>query len=69
MSILQYRDDIGGTLTLWVSNSHKAEIQAHAAAKGESLNGGYVTKAVDERIERGRAVVGDADPQDEQSDK
>ena len=45
-----------------VPKGRKDEIQAHAAAKGESLNG-YVTKAVDERIERDRAVAGDSGSQ------
>lgn len=34
-----------------VDKGRKAEIQAHADAKGESLNG-YVIRAIDERIER-----------------
>jgi len=41
-------------LRVRVPKGRKDEIQAHAAAKGESLNG-YVTKAIDERIERDRA--------------
>lgn len=46
-------------VNLTLPKGRKDEIQAHAAAKGESLNG-YVTKAVDERIERDRACTGDA---------
>lgn len=45
-------------IQLVVAKGRKDEIQAHAAAKGESLNG-YVTKAVDERIERDRATTSD----------
>ena len=41
-----------------VPKGRKDEIQAQATANGESLNG-FVTTAIDERIERGRAVAGD----------
>ena len=42
-------------LRIRVPKGRKDKIQAHAAAKGESPNG-YVTKAVDERIEREKAA-------------
>jgi predicted HicB family RNase H-like nuclease len=38
-----------------VPKGRKEAIQSHAAARGESLNG-YVTKAVDERMERDKAA-------------
>ena len=39
-----------------VPKGRKDEIQAHASAGGESLNG-YVTRAVDERIERDSSIA------------
>ena len=41
-----------------VSKGHKAEIQAHAEARGESLNG-FVNRAIDETIQR------DKEPEEE----
>ncbi|MCL2222898.1 MAG: hypothetical protein FWC20_11185 [Oscillospiraceae bacterium] len=38
-------------INITVPKGKKAEIQAHAENKGESLNG-YVVQAVDERMER-----------------
>ena len=38
-------------VTLRVPKGRKAELQAHAAEQGESLNG-FIVRAVDETIER-----------------
>ena len=36
---------------------HKAEIQAHAEARGESVNG-FIGRAIDETMERDNAALG-----------
>ncbi|MEG1270989.1 MAG: hypothetical protein RSD54_06685 [Ruthenibacterium sp.] len=41
------------SLRIVVKKGRKADIQAVAQAQGESING-YVTKAIDERIQRER---------------
>lgn len=38
-------------LLLTMPKGHKAEIQAHAAAQGESVNG-FINRAIDEKMER-----------------
>ena len=51
---MRYNEKAYDRLAIIVPKGRKDEIQAYAVAQGESLNG-YVTKAVDERIERDRA--------------
>ena len=41
-----------------VPNGRKAELQAHAESRGESLNG-FIVRAVDETIERDNEKEGD----------
>jgi len=38
-------------VNLTIPKGRKAELQAHAAERGESLNG-FVTRAIDETVER-----------------
>lgn len=46
-------------INLTVPKGRKAEIQAHAAAQGESVNG-FIGRAIEEAMERDRAEEGGA---------
>ena len=46
-------------INLTVPKGRKAEIQAHAAAQGESVNG-FIGRAIEEAMERDRAEKGGA---------
>lgn len=46
-------------INLTVPKGRKAEIQAHAAAQGESVNG-FIGRAIEETMERDRAEKGGA---------
>lgn len=46
-------------INLTVPKGRKAEIQAHAAARGESVNG-FIGRAIEEAMERDRAEKGGA---------
>jgi len=43
-------------LPIRVIKGRKEELQAHATAAGQSLNG-YVVQAIDERVERDKAAI------------
>ena len=45
--------------SITVPKGHKAEIQAHAKARGESLNG-FVNRAIDETIQRDKQSESEA---------
>lgn len=48
---------------LVVKKGQKAEIQAHAAAQGESVNG-FIGRAIQEAMERDKAAAGPQQPQE-----
>jgi len=50
-AVAKYENKAYDKFLVRVPKGKKAEIQAHAESKGESLNG-YVVQAVDERMER-----------------
>jgi len=47
----KYNEKAYDRLEVKVAKGHKAELQAHAESKGESLNG-FVNRAIDETFER-----------------
>lgn len=47
-------------LRVRVLKGRKADIQAHAEARGESVNG-FINRAIEEAIERDKAALGAAD--------
>jgi len=55
---LKYKKNNYDRLEIFVPKGKKANLQAHAGNKGESLNG-FVNRAIDEAIERDN---GDAPP-------
>lgn len=50
-AVAKYIKNNYDNVTLRVPKGRKAELQAHAAEQGESLNG-FIVRAVDETIER-----------------
>ena len=50
----KYNDKAYDRINIAVSKGKKADLQSHAAAKGESLNG-FVNRAIDETVERDKA--------------
>ena len=47
----RYNDKAYDRINIVVKKGKKEIIQAHAAAQGESVNG-FITKAIDEKLER-----------------
>lgn len=50
-AVRKYNDNAYDRIELKVSKGKKVTLQAHAATKGESLNG-FVNRAIDEAVER-----------------
>ena len=55
----KYRDKTYDRMELVLPKGRKEAIRTHASAQGESLNG-FISKAVDERIERLEGSTGNA---------
>ena len=55
----KYEADTVERVSLVMPKGHKAEIQAHAKARGESLNG-FVNRAIDETIQRDKQSESEA---------
>ena len=51
MANRKYTDKAYDRVELKVKKGKKSDIQAHAAARGESLNG-FINRAIDETVER-----------------
>ena len=50
----KYNEKAYDRVELKLVKGRKAELQAHAAARGESLNG-FINRAIDEAVERDKA--------------
>ena len=48
-------------ISVTVPQGKKAELQAHAAARGESVNG-FINRAIDETMERDQSNIEDERP-------
>ena len=53
----RYEAKVYDTVLVRLPKGHKAEIQAHAEARGESVNG-FIGRAIDETMERDNAALG-----------
>jgi len=54
----KYKSKVYDRLSIEVPKGRKADLQAHAAAREESLNG-FVNRAIDETLERDTAKDGE----------
>jgi len=55
-AVAKYMQNNYDELKVRISKGKKAELQAHAKSKGESLNG-FVNRAIDGAMERDRTAV------------
>ena len=53
----RYEAKVYDKVLVRLPKGHKAEIQAHAEARGESVNG-FIGRAIDETMERDNAALG-----------
>ena len=53
----RYEAKVYAKVLVRLPKGHKAEIQAHAEARGESVNG-FIGRAIDETMERDNAALG-----------
>ena len=53
----RYEAKVCDKVLVRLPKGHKAEIQAHAEARGESVNG-FIGRAIDETMERDNAALG-----------
>ena len=53
----RYEAKVDDKVLVRLPKGHKAEIQAHAEARGESVNG-FIGRAIDETMERDNAALG-----------
>lgn len=51
----KYRDKTYDRVEITLPKGRKAELQAHAQARGESLNG-FIGRAIDETVERDKSI-------------
>ena len=54
----RYEAKVYDKVLVRLPKGHKAEIQAHAEARGESVNG-FIGRAIDETMERDKSVPGE----------
>ena len=59
-AVRKYNEKVYDRLEIKVAKGCKADIQAHAAGRGESLNG-FVNRAIDEAVERDNMKGDEAD--------